>query len=194
MIDQVTGLFLSSNIGTGVDFTDTGFVKTKGIVGDGLSLPHNMSSLPSAITFVVGSNKYSGSVHWSLLNEAIANWTGYYGGSSVSVSASVNQVFDGVVHTGASFNDDDGCYNVVVSDTSGTLTGRGYLSDAVSDSHTTMTGFASSRVVLGYAKRNVGDNPAVAEFSHFGVYNRVLSDDEQREMATNPWQIFRVSE
>ncbi|HOF29434.1 MAG TPA: hypothetical protein PK441_01200 [Burkholderiaceae bacterium] len=182
-INMVTGQIGGTHIGTGISFVG-GKLRTPGTSGNGALLDHGLPiNIAAPISMVVGCEHVSGSTDWGLLRNT-ANWYGWYSDTTGAIKTANNNVFNGALTLG-------GNGSVAFRHTSNAdLTGAAGA-NLVTDATTTLpTTVDRTQIVLGYSRRSVSDAPAVADFTHFYVFQAALSDAELVELANEPWRLW----
>lgn len=176
----VTGKLDGRPAGTGVTFPNRKLY-TPGTTGNGAYLAHGLALNVSApVTLVIGCTHLTGAVDWSILSSASTQWSGWYG-QATGVTTSALNSFDGLLGIGGSV--------AVTHDSSTSL--RGSNGGAVlTDTSATFPAVNAPDITLGWSKRSTGDNPAIAEFTHFAAIQGSLSNAELIDLARNPGQLF----
>lgn len=164
-------------------------MRTPGTTGNGVTLETGISGASVPRSVLYGMRGISGVVSWSWMDETAFTWNGWYGTPSGDISSASANSFDGalVLSGGALVN---GVYRYVASHESATsLQGRVFGGSSAVDT-SALVPTISSRITLGWANRSADDNPAVADFEFFAVFNRSLSSSDQSALLANPWQLF----
>lgn len=183
-INQVTGLLGGAQEGTGITFVN-GKLRTPGVTSNGARLDHGLAlNIALPITLVVGWTQLSGAVSWSLLSRSTDNWNGWYS-QGTAVKTSDNNSFDGAVDMLGG-----GSYAICHANAS-SIKGASTTTLVQDTTATAPTIVGNQAVYLGWAQRGSSqDNPAVAEFTHFGALQADLDFAELRSLAANPWQLW----
>lgn len=192
-LQWATDLVTGKKGGAGSPIFDGGLLKTTGDnSANNARLPHNLASVSGPLTFLVGFSRLSGTVSWSLLDTTGTNWTGYYGQSDDIQVTTANDFAGALSFSNAPLLGR-------TRNTIGVLAGVNNLYGApqagslVADSTTSSPTVSNSLIYLGYSARGgISDNPAVALFSHFGVFKGALSQAEAVALVSNPWQIVKA--
>ncbi len=189
-VNLVTGEIGGSIVGTAPSFFSHK-IRTSGAAGAYINLTLGRFSGATPLTVIVGSAHISGTVDWSLLRRDSGNWTGIYQDAALTTKTANNSVFDGAITpaSGISF----GAISNKATALAGTNSLRGCTNGgaiAVDTTVTNPTGGLFTQAALGARVLNSVANPAVADFTHFGVFDGVLTDEELISLSLNPWQIF----
>lgn len=181
-INLVTDKVGGATVGTGLTFPN-GWAKTPGSVDNGATLQHGLAvdiSLP--VTIVAGWVRSSGTVSWSLLDNTTL-WTGWYGQDAGTVLATNSNSFDGSIALASQ----NAAFAHVAANN---LRGSGGSGIIVDTTVAAPSSVSPTTVVLGWARRDTGDNAAVATFTHFGAFQGALTDAELQELAAYPMRVF----
>lgn len=182
-INLVTGRIGGTHVGTGVSFVG-GKLRTPGTSGNGALLDHGVAiNIAAPISMVVGCEHVSGSTDWGLLRNT-ANWYGWYSDATGAIKTANNNVFNGSLTLGG--NGSVAFRHTSNADLTGSA-GAGVSTDATTTLPTTVD---RTQITLGYSRRSVSDAPAVADFTHFYVFNTALSDGALVELANEPWRLW----
>lgn len=180
----VTGRQLGTTTGAGFLWSPDGFIQTRGVAGDGALLPHGLNvNIQAPFSIVIGSRSISGTVCWSLLQHA-ANWYGWYGEGTGSVSSTDNNSFDGSLVMGGNGNV---AFSVVGTNNFRGSSGRGITVDSSVAFPSTVN---RSEVALGYSRWDTDDNAAAAVITHFAAFQSQLPDGLLNDLAANPAHLF----
>lgn len=182
-INLVTGRIGGTHVGTGVSFVG-GKLRTPGTSGNGALLDHGVAvNIAAPISMVVGCEHVSGSTDWGLLRNT-ANWYGWYSDATGAIKTANNNVFNGSLTLGG--NGSVAFRHTSNADLTGS-SGAGVSTDATTTLPTTVD---RTQITLGYSRRSVSDAPAVADFTHFYVFNTALSDGALVELANEPHRLW----
>ena len=189
--DLVAGGNSTTFTGTPPTFTPKSVI-TSGGADSFVNLPIPNVSI-NGFGFIVGGRRISGSVSLSILSPTTNNWTGFYLEDITNGRTSNNNSFDGAVNPivgGVPF--EGGNKYAAYSISSGDFRGVANGGSVAQDTGFSLTSLLFNNIVLGASKRFTNtDNEAVSEFLYIGVYNRVLTDSELKQLSAKPYQILK---
>jgi len=194
-INLVTGKVSGTVNGTGNTVSATK-IRTGGSLNDYFVLPFDNYVAVNPLSIIVGNRHISGAVDWCALRFH-ANWFGIYGHDGVNTSN--NNSFDGSitpVSSGASL--DPYVTYKAVSFTNNNLRGCTNGGAIIEDlSAQAFTGGGVTYAILGGSYISASPahgNFGVADFTHWGIFDRVLPDEVLQSLSINPWQVLKPQE
>lgn len=181
-INLVTGQAGGSVVGSGPSFVN-GWLQTPGTVDVGATLAHGLSvDIALPISIVAGWTRISGVVSWSLLDNTTL-WTGWYGQDAGTVRATNSNSFDGSINLASQ----NAAFAHVAANN---LRGSGGSGIIVDTTVAAPSSVSPTTVALGWARRDTGDNAAVARFTHWGAFQGALTDAELQELGAYPMRLL----
>lgn len=185
-INQVTGLIGGADALVAGPMFPTGWLRTPGTARHGATLEHGLAlDITPPFSIVAGWRRISGSVSWSLLDNASTTWDGAYAEASGQFKNVISNGFTGESNAG-------GIISSAAMYETNNLRAFSEYKAALDTSTTIPTNISASAVSLGWSQRSAAayDNPSVAEFTHWGIFQGTLRDDELSLLARMPGQLF----